>query len=503
METRVRSKVEAHDKYQLELKFDYLLLEGKATRYKVVTYIFFPKSLGINADTYPAAHFYRDLQNYVRLKTPDFSLAEIASSPASPLVRAQNLLAKPDWVHTQGITDRLITNFKFLRAILKDALDTEIDRLQEALHGVKRVDDPTAALEACLEPALAETSAILTAYRNLGPDLKRRDVDARVLRSYTLTDEALSIVAEDAFLEMLLLIQNEHSAVPAPTCAKQLAVAIRRERFYRKSQHYASVLEPKADAGEFLFRVSVLKKFTSSVLYLSTSVRREGGTTEQILYALAAGISMIFATVIAFYAQLRFGNFTFALFVALVIGYMFKDRLKDSMRALSHRFMRSAFYDRRTRIRTLDGQHELGYLRERMAFIPESDVPATVMLARNRQVITELDNDGQGEEILRYEKAVMLRRNAVENIYVDAPPIRAVKDIMRLDVRDFLRKMDNPTQIQPYLKGSKVRRARLPRVYFLNIVQVSSVADVKEPVKTSRMRIRLTRKGIRRVELFS
>jgi hypothetical protein len=173
------------------------------------------------------------------------------------------------------------------------------------------------------------------------------------------------------------------------------------------------------------------------------------------------------------------------------------------MRALSHRFMRSAFYDRRTRIRTLDGQHELGYLRERMAFVPERDVPATVMLARNRQVITELDNDGQGEDILRYEKAVMLQRDAVEDIYVDAPPISAVKDIMRLDVRDFLRKMDNPTQTQLYLKGSKVRRARLPRVYFLNIVQVSSVADAKEPVKTSRMRIRLTRKGIRRVELFS
>ncbi len=503
MEARVRSKVEAHDKYQLELKFDYMLLEGKATRYKVVTYIFFPKSLGINANTYPATHFYRDLQNYVRLKTPDFTLAEIASSPTSPLVRARNLLAEPDWVHTPGVTDRLITNFKFLRAILKDALDTEIERLQGALHGAQGPDELNAALDACLDPVLGETGAILAAYRNLGPDLKRRDVDARVLRSFTLTDEALSIVVEDAFLEMLLLIQNEHAVAPAPECVKQLTLAVRRERFYRKSQHYASVLEPKTDAGEFLFRVSVLKKFTSSVLYLSTSVRREGGKTEQILYALAAGVSMIFATVIAFYAQLRFGNFTFALFVALVIGYMFKDRIKDSMRALSHRFMRSAFYDRRTRIRTLDGQHELGYLRERMAFVAERDVPATVMLARNRQVITELDNDGQGEDILRYEKAVMLQREAVEDIYVDAPPIRAVKDIMRLDVRDFLRKMDNPTRIQLYLKGSKVRRARLPRVYFLNIVQVATAADANEPAKTSRMRIRLTRKGIRRVELFS
>ena len=502
MEELVQATVEEHDRYQLEFKFDYTLLDERSTNYKIVTYLFFPRSFGVNQYTYAASDFYHSLQNYVRLKTPSFSLGDIRVSPTSPLLRLRRLLAEPDWVRQPDSTERLISNFKFLRAILKVSLDEEADSIRAL---IAELDSSTQSVEylcSKIDFMLTETGTILDAYRDIGPQLGRRNVDARVLRSFRLTDEALSLVVEDVLLATLYLLQKGKPQGTDFPCASRLVRAIRRERFYRKSRHYLSVLEPNSDVGEFLFRVSVLKKFTSSVLYLSTSVQREGETVEQILYALAAGISMIFATIVAFYAQRRYGNFTFPLFVALVIGYMFKDRIKDAMRALSNRALRSALYDRRTRIRTLDGAQQVGYLRERILFVSEDAVPAAVMRARNRQSITELDNDGQGEEVLRYEKRVKLRRAAVRQLYIDAPEVGAIKDVMRLDVRDYLRKMDDPTQTQLYLKGNRVRRARLPRVYFFNIVQVYYGADSKEPIHTSRIRVTLTRKGIRRVTIF-
>ena len=129
MDQPVHSELDAHDRYQLEFKYDYELLAHKKTRYRIVTYIFLPQSLGINAYTYPPDEFYRSLQNYVRLKTPVFSLQELAEKPGSPLNRAQRILDDPDWLQHPNGGGLLITNFKFLRAILKDALDDCLETL--------------------------------------------------------------------------------------------------------------------------------------------------------------------------------------------------------------------------------------------------------------------------------------------------------------------------------------------------------------------------------------
>ena len=97
-----------------------------------------------------------------------------------------------------------------------------------------------------------------------------------------------------------------------------------------------------------------MKKYVSSILHLSTDAQREGTGVEQFLMAIAAGISMIFATIVAFYFQRIYGNFTFPVFVALVIGYMFKDRIKEAGRALFSDKLHNFIYDRRINIKTLD-----------------------------------------------------------------------------------------------------------------------------------------------------
>jgi hypothetical protein len=73
---RIQQAVKPHDKYQIEIKLDYSLDEGKKTTYQVSTYIFIPPSLGINKNTYSKEDFYRDIQNYIRLKTPTLILRE-------------------------------------------------------------------------------------------------------------------------------------------------------------------------------------------------------------------------------------------------------------------------------------------------------------------------------------------------------------------------------------------------------------------------------------------
>ena len=96
------------------------------------------------------------------------------------------------------------------------------------------------------------------------------------------------------------------------------------------------------------------------------------------MLAMAAGLSMVFATLVAFYTQSRFGDLTFPFFIALVVAYMLKDRIKELGRYLFSAHLQTRLYDRRIDIRTQDGKQKLGVLREKMSFVNEADVPKPV-----------------------------------------------------------------------------------------------------------------------------
>ena len=129
-----------------------------------------------------------------------------------------------------------------------------------------------------------------------------------------------------------------------------------------------------------------------------------GTAIEQMLLALAAGLSMIFATVVAFYAQQRFGMFTLPVFVAMVVGYMFKDRIKELARLFFLRHTQNFLFDRRTMIRTIDNVHTLGFLREMMGFVQEEEVTTPILALCNQGMLTAIEQECVIESILRYTK---------------------------------------------------------------------------------------------------
>lgn len=506
--SQVQQRIQAHDRYQVEFKLDYELVAGQPTRYEVLTYIFIPQSLGVTPGTYSQPDFYRDIQNYVRLKTPTFSLRALAHDPASPLVTIEGILYQEGWNRATATLDQVTTCLKFLRAIMKSTLRDQLSLLHEDIRKecadqiANDVDnvDMEQKVHRALAALLDDTITIVRRFRNIYPHLRQTNVDATTMLTYRLTDESLSLLIEESLLEAYT-IANQH--ITADPQRKQilhsLRYAIEAETVHRRRHGRDSIPQSAGDNEKFLFRSSVLKKFTSSVLFLRTDVQREGTTMEHLLYALAAGISMFFATVIAFYFQSAYGNFTLPFFSALVVGYMFKDRIKETGRDLSARLLHNRMYDRRITIRSQDGQHQLGYLREKMRLISTRDVPADVLAARNYDLYTELDNDGQGENVIFYAKEVVLYRDIFAQIYRNSPPITGLNDILRFDVRPYLRKMADPVQRRPYLDGDEVQLMRLQKVYHVNVVTVYRTMQPQATTIT-RTRLVLNRKGVRRVE---
>jgi hypothetical protein len=496
----VRRRVRAHDRYQVEFRLDYELLPRAHTRYTITTYIFVPQSLGIHTDSYPTTDFYRDIQNYVRLKTPVSDLHALQNATDSPLGLLRQLVAQPTALHDRVQAERFVNALKFFRAEVRGSLRAQLRTLRSKYNDWQQAQSTGEDFQQHLGMVVSEAAAIAAHFRQLSESLAAPAFDDTLRQSYRLTDESLSLVIEEFLLDLYRDLQEIEEDELRTDLEQDIAQAVEQELAYRRAAGYPSLLNPSGDTEEYLFRTSMLKKFSASVLYLGLTVKREGTALEHLLYAGAAGLSMIFATIVAFYFQYRYGYYTFPFFMALVVGYMFKDRIKEGARSLSSAALQRFIFDRRITIRTRDGKRKLGNMREKVTFLDEAHVPDAVLASRNRNLITELENEGQAESILCYTKAVTLRTDAFRTLDSGGAAINGIADIMRLDIRPYLRKMDDPVERRYYLDKGKLAVVPCPKVYYLNLISVYTTEGDQRNERLVRHQIALTRKGIRRIE---
>jgi hypothetical protein len=496
----VLRRIAVHDRYQLELKLGYPLAPGRQTRYLIDTYLFVPASLGINSSSYSSKDFYRDIQTYIRMKTPSFLLEQILAAPDSPLRRCETLLGERCECLSRDEEQLLRDSFRVLRAVLKSAFRRHLAPLQRPPAVDERADGKFGK---CVETLIDQADELERRYQELEFRLIHAGASDALLRSYRLADESISVLIEDMLLQMHELAEQWLDRAECLQRQRQLRQRAQAQIDYRRRRGYPSVLGPQS-SEELLLRHSALKKYTSSVLWLSTSTRREGGTLEQVLFATAAGVSMVFATLIAFFAQSIYGQISLPVFLAVVIAYMFKDRIKDMGRAFSAHILSRQLYDHRTRIQTQDGERDLGYVREKMVHVRpkgrEHTVPPDVQAARAADPHYEPELLGMPEVVIHYAKQVTLRKDAFRYLAEDGLLISAINDITRLDIRSFLRKMDNPYEERLVLRDGKVERVRCQRTYHLNLISVFGTEE--GATACERTLVVLNRKGIVRIEQY-
>ena len=137
------------------------------------------------------------------------------------------------------------------------------------------------------------------------------------------------------------------------TILKENISFIKEEQAYRKTKNYDIINDEDYFDEALLHKRSQLKKFIEGVLFLDRDIRKDGAFFEQSVFAIAAGLAMVFSTGIAFYYQQVYGNFTLPFFIALVVGYMLKDRIKASIGLLFVSKASSFFYDFKIKIKEL------------------------------------------------------------------------------------------------------------------------------------------------------
>lgn len=276
----------------------------------------------------------------------------------------------------------------------------------------------------------------------------------------------------------------------------QILKVIKNEIEYRKIRGMSYASEDKLKNEELIYKYSVFKKYFYNILFLFQKRREDAVEFRHFLYAIAAGIAMIFATTVAFFSQKKYGNFTLSFFVALVISYMFKDRIKDFSRQIFDNkvFFRKVF-DFKNKIYDPERYNLFGFYKERMRFISNKQIPEKILQTRLQKTESSLSTWYTGEDIMKYEKKIKLNNKKIIESFNDK--IEGLNDIIRFNINQFTKKMDDPSVIL-YTLDNKVEKITASKVYHVNLV---AEFKSKEEYYVYKVRLILTKNGIERIEI--
>ena len=478
-----------HDKFTLEFKVGFNTQQAakpmKYSDYVMNTWIFVPNSLDINAAKYSKDDFYRDLKSGVRLITPSYGLNELANDesllPSQALITCfNNLSATPD------DTQDLVHAIKMYCAIAKSAFRDECFEASQQNDAATRMDR--------CQHFLNDGIGVLKRFRGLFDQLNEDNSSDRTRQVFAYGDEFLSNVLEKYTYRLRDALRLHH-----PEQYTQLEARFKEvlfgERAYREQKGYLNVIvnEPKGNE-DFVFHASLLKKFTESDLYLNATKRKNTFLVEQILYSIAAGAAMVVATLSSFFFQQRYGNFTLPFLIALVISYMFKDRLKDWLRLIFARRVSSKVFDTRTDFR-VKGRY-IGWSKDSVDFIDSEKILPEVIKLRSRNALFA-EVSGKDEKVLLYRKKVQLWPSELAK--ASPYPLRGINDILRYNLTEYTRKMDNPSfPLSGTWEGNGYQPIEGKKVYHITFI-IQCVYEGKTEYK--RIVVRCDRDGIVNVKV--
>jgi len=500
-----------HDKTHLEFAIDYPFRDGQS-EYTWEAYFFVPESFRLAQTTYDKKQIYDDLLSYVRLAVPEIPFEELASACSSegePEASAEGASLLADLRRSieaaRGSSDGSEASrlaIRRARVFASVVRASGLDAQRRLLSAIAEAEEPAAGLGA--------VSAFSSAARRISASF-RQLVESQAGESAGLPEElgvALRWVDEDLslFLETLaaaasIRVQQRTVEDPgwAEVAARLARDAVEQARF-RAAKGYPSVGSGSASPREvehIEFRRHVLKRFTSSVLWLQHEVRDGATWALHGLYAIAAAVAMAFAVI----ATLRVtqsgaadGYLTLYFFV-LVASYAVKDRMKAILQTYFSSWAQRRFADRAWTIRDEERAHDVGRVEESAGFRAFRRLPEGVLEARRKTREHALEEFARPEAVLWHQKHVALEPRRKGTL-----PSPMMTEIFRLNLGPWLAHTDDPNRTISFAdpESAAVCTAKARRVYNLNVVYRLRRAGSDVPWR--RIRVVVSRKGIERID---
>lgn len=475
-----------HDRFTLEFKVGYSHDDDRSpvSDFLMNTWVFVPDALYINPKTYSKTEFYRDVRSYVRLMTPVYGLHELVEPDSPPFTALNEAFGRVVDGGDEAAASDLEHQLKMLACVVRSALRSRVRALE-----LERDADRLLSL---LGETLSDLEQVQRRLRSRfeGPDGGR--LPGSVVRAASVADRYVGAMALHDLGRLSQQLCGRF-ARRAGQIEALLGDYFDRETARREAlgQHVPGPETGASEAGAWLDEVAALRGEVERDLYLDSRKRNNTFVARQAAFMVAAGLSMVFATLVSFSFQQTYGNFTRPLFVALVVSYMMKDRIKDLLRYWFANRLGSRFYDYRTKL-DRRGRY-IGLGKEGFDYVACGRLPHGVRLLR--RALAGGDGDEPPETVLLYRRRMVLLGRRLRSGGCYGFP--GVNEVLRFGMGSLLRRMDDRRErVAACLGQGRFRMVAAERGYELVVVvQVRHQGRVFY----KRYRVALGRRGLKRI----
>ncbi len=508
----VAPRLEPHDANQLELKLGYVVKPGdRHQHYQIETYMFIPKTLGIDRHSYNSSRFYADTAAFLRLRTPPVSLESLATVGKANRWFDQLVsgLKGRELSSARGV-QRLARRIKILGCIYRSALHDDARTLRQQLASAP-APDPLA------EGRMQETTArrLRRLARNITRALRRlRELDEVCLArgfgdvicdSWSAVDEYVTLIVEDISKEVIIALDNRTARSPVvhPDLinARETLVKIAVDAHqYRRGRGYRSQLIAGESNEELPHWRRTIKRIVFSALYLDVRHEEVGRLAYDLVGAAAAMIAMAFAITVSLLAQLELDIFSGTFVAIMIVSYMIKDRLKDWGKRYGGKHIGRFLPDTIIRVHDTEGDRVLGQCREQFNMLKISQVDDEILKSRRSRRASSIERLGKPEVVIRYLKDITLYSQPLRD---ELAGLEGLHDIIRFNLGHLRDRMDAPREDHQLIDPSTGEILVIPcaRVYHVNII-LRTTAGRGKTAKSNveRIRVVMDQRGIKRVE---
>ncbi len=511
-----------HDHLQFQADFDFDLLpdtpQEESREYTVDAYFFLPHSMGINRENFSRDQFYTSLTNYLRIRTPDFSEYQADTLiPSADAYFKQHLFAHL----RQALEPLVIQEVKLFGC----NLNTQLKKLRSLFFSLYRPEQGLSnAHMRRLESMLIHILQYLSDFRSQYLGKVRYQsylVDAEVRRVFVLVDEYLSYRLEASLIRILQYLE-------ARPChfAELLENTLLSEMEYREAENLIRISDQtdKSMRERYYYRLGLLKKYVSEVLFLRVENLRKDKLYRNLVAAAGAALAALWAGLIdlqRFYLMASSNNsqdlsdFTLRFFLIVIVGvvaYIFKDRIKELSREFFYSQLKHKLPDYEFEM-VLDHYHRenqrlehvrVGYVQQMMRFLSRDHLPAEIQYIRDMGHRTVLDPE-RHEHILHFSQTLQVDTHTMAR---QTEQIQRLHNILRFNVAAFLEKLDTPDKtLRYYDLQNGLAMIKAPKVYHVNVVfryssQREDPSEDRLPkhYEFERIRLILDKSGIQRIE---
>lgn len=535
----INCSVTIHDRTQIETTFDYYLFRGNGNseseqiRYRVGAYFFYPQQFGINPSSYPKEKFYNDIRPLIRFREPKLRYKRIAgqkvdkSSPIGYLrdyhdLLQQGRMTEPvrhalDEVHLFACTF-ISTYFKSidrsrvrLKKIVKDPVligDSEI---------VESFFVKTTLFLQRADEALIEFRKLAPLYKDLPEGFSRA-----IYQEIMLIDEYCYYRLRDGIALLLQFVNPLRPQLPHPAVDRFYELVqslLNSHDNYATEQKFVLITErsPITVKEKYLHRRGELKRRIWKVLFLEIRNKPLFAFQRQFGAMVAAGLAAAWAVIAQIilvrqvmlkeHAVDMLGLSGLVFLLAGVFAYVIKDRIKEIGRSYFRGGLFQEVPDQSETIYYRDGggnQTPIGAIKENARFQSIANIPAELLKTRHLNALENSDTEEEKSFVLHYRKDITLSKKIK---ILGRYPLRAVHDILRLDIEECLSKLGEPIRgVEHVVEGCEVKEIHLPKIYYLDIGLVYSLMDDKmKPSETSfeYFRLVVNKDGLLRIDRLS